>query len=228
MPPILRVALANAILTAMLAVPTHAQDSGVYLATYIEVMPNAVDSAAPLLERYRDASRKENGNLRFDMLHEIGRPNRFAILEVWKDRLALDVHDKAENTLGFRDRLKAIQSAPPDERINSIIYGGPVKSENRAGTIFVLTHVDVMPVHKDDCLALLRAMSADTSKDYGNIDYEVLQQENRANHFTVVEEWTSRKALDARTMAAHTRAYRESLSPMVGALYDERFYNVLN
>jgi quinol monooxygenase YgiN len=226
--PIFRVVLANAILTAMLAEPAHAQDSAVYLATYIEVMPNAVDSGTALLERYRDVSRKEDGNLRFDMLHEIARPNRFAILEVWKDKAALEGHDKAASTLGLRDRLTAIQSAPPDERINSLIYGVPVKSEHRAGTIFVLTHVDVMPVHKDDCLALLRAMSIDILKDDGYLDYQVLQQENRGNHFTVLEEWTSRKALDAHAMAAHTRAFRERLSPMLGALYDERFYNELN
>lgn len=52
--------------------------------------------------------------------------------------------------------------------------------------------------------------------------------ENRANYFTVAEEWASKKALDAHSVAAHTRAFRERLSPMVGALYDERIYNELN
>ena len=222
---IFRVVLANAILTAMLAESAHAQDGAVYIATYVEVMPNAADSSAALLERYRDASRKEDGNLRFDTLHEIARANRFAILEVWKDGVAFESHEKAADTLDFRERLKAIQGAPPDERIGSIIQGGPVKREHRAGAIVVLTHVDVMPTYKDDCLALLRAMSIDISKDYGNVDYEVLQQESRGNHFTVVEEWMSRKALDAHTVAAHTRAFRERLAPMLGALYDERLYN---
>jgi hypothetical protein len=60
----------------------HAQGSAVPLAVYVDVMPNAVDSAVALLERYRDASHKQAGNLRFDLLHEIARPNRFAILEV--------------------------------------------------------------------------------------------------------------------------------------------------
>ena len=45
---IFRVVLANAILTAMLAEPAHAQDSAVYIATYIEVMPNAADSSAAM------------------------------------------------------------------------------------------------------------------------------------------------------------------------------------
>lgn len=94
-------------------------------------------------------------------------------------------------------------------------------------TIYVLTHVDVTPDHLDDCLALLKTMSDDTSMDHGNIGYEVLQQAARPNHFTVVEEWTSRKALDFHIMAAHTRAFRQRLAPMAGALYDQRFYQEL-
>jgi quinol monooxygenase YgiN len=225
MPRISWFVFANAILAAMLAVPADAQDSAVYIATYIEVMPGAADSGAALLGRYRDASRKEDGNLRFDTLHEIARANRFAMLEIWKDGAALEAHGKASGSLDFRERLKKILSAPPDERINSMTYAAPAKDQVRAGSLFVLTHVDVMPVHKDDCLALLKAMSIDISKDSGKMDYEVLQQESRGNHFTVVEEWTNRKTLDAHTTAAHTRAFREQLSPMLGALYDERFYN---
>jgi quinol monooxygenase YgiN len=216
-----------ATLAPMLAAPAYARDGAIYLATYVEVLPAAVASGAVLLERYRDASRKEAGNLRFDVLHEIARPDRFAILEVWQDKATLDDHDKAATTLQFHEGLKAIQSAPYDERISSGIYVRPVKTKTRADAIYVLTHVDVLPEHKDDCLALLKAMSIDSSKDEGNLGYEVLQQANLTNHFTVVEEWTSKKALDAHAMAAHTRTFREQLSPMAGALYDERLYEEL-
>ena len=54
--------------------------------------------ARTLLEHYRDASRKEDGNLRFDVLQEIARPNRFAILEAWRDKAALDAHANAGST----------------------------------------------------------------------------------------------------------------------------------
>jgi len=43
----------------------------------------------------------------------------------------------------------------------------------------------------------------------------------------VVEVWANRKALDDHANAKHTRAFREKLSPMAGALFDERFYMVL-
>ena len=77
-------------------------------------------------------------------------------------------------------------------------------------------------------MAALKAMSEDTANDAGNIRYEVLQQANRGNHFTVVETWADRKALDAHAMAAHTRAFRNKLAPIAGALYDERIYEALN
>jgi quinol monooxygenase YgiN len=224
---ILQLVLAMVILPATLWSPAYAQDNAVYLVTYIEVMPNAVASGAALLERYSDASRKEIGNLSFDVLHEMARPERLAILEVWKDKAALDGHDKAASTLHFRDRLNEIQGAPYDERILSGLYLGPVK-DDKPGAIYVLTHVDVVPQHLNDGLALLRAMSVDTAKDNGNISYEVLQQANRLNHFTVVEEWTSKQTLDAHAMSPHTRAFRERLLPLAGALYDERFYKKLD
>jgi quinol monooxygenase YgiN len=74
-------------------------------------------------------------------------------------------------------------------------------------------------------LTLLKDMSVETAKDYGNISYEVLQQADPANHFTVVEEWTSKKVLDAHAEAAHTREFRKALLPLQGGLYDERMYD---
>jgi quinol monooxygenase YgiN len=210
------------------AVTARAQDSSVYVVTYVDVMPNSAAAGAKLLKQYRDASRKEDGSVRFDVLEEIARPNRFAIVEVWKDKPARDAHVNAASTAQFRDKLKAIANAPYDERVNGGLYVGPAQSQRAKGAVYVVTHVDVIPAGKDDCMALLKGMSTDTPKDAGNLRYEVLQQPNRPNHFEVVETWSNRKALDAHAMAAHTRAFREKLAPLAGALYDERFYSELD
>jgi quinol monooxygenase YgiN len=225
---IFRLVLTMAILAATLADSAHAQGSPLYLVTYVSVMPNAVVSGATMLERYRDASRKEAGNQRLDVLHETTRPNRFVILEVWKDEAGFMSHDQAASTLHFRDELEKIQVAPLDERVSSGIYGRPVRGGDRPGTIYVLTHVDVFPQYEVDCLALLDTMSIDSSQDDGNIGYEVLPEADHPNHFTVIEEWTTSKSRDAHLMAAHTRAFRERLLPMEGALYDARLYNQLD
>jgi quinol monooxygenase YgiN len=224
----------QAILAVIILVSTPAESADVQggaapLAIYVDIMPNAVDSGAALLERYRDASRKQAGNLRFDLLQEIARPTRFALLEVWAEDVALDGHDKAVSTLHFHDQLKAIQSAPCDERMGRELYFRRGKGDSGSGTIYVITHVDVTADHQSDAEALLKAMSVDSANDDGNISYEVIQlPKPMDHHFTVIEEWASRKALDGHAMAAHTRAFRQQLLPMEGALYDERLYKKLD
>jgi quinol monooxygenase YgiN len=205
----------------------HAQGDAVFLVTYIEAMPDTIAPATALLKRYQNASSHEDGNVRVAALQELERPNRFAIVEAWRDKAALDAHEQSAATTEFRGKLKAIQAAPYDERINNALYAEHSKNENLAGALYVVTHVDVIPPGKDDCMAAFKAMSVDTAADTGNINYEVLQQANRGNHFAVLEVWANRKALDGHAMAAHTRAFRAKLVPIAGALYDERIYKAL-
>jgi (4S)-4-hydroxy-5-phosphonooxypentane-2,3-dione isomerase len=223
-----QLALGLCIAAAALVPSAHAQSNAVYVATYVEVMPNAVEPGAALLKQYRDASVKEDGNLRADALQEVDRPNRFVLVEAWRDKAAFDTHGQSAATVKFHDKLTPIADAPYDQRVNNALYVAQGKNESQSGAIYVVTHVDVIPSGKDDCMAALKAMSTDTANDPGNISYEVLQQANRGNHFTVVEAWTNRKALDGHAMAAHTRAFRDRLTPNAGALYDERIYKALN
>lgn len=213
------------------ALPTlsaHAEDDAVYSATYIEVPPieaqSAKSPAALELDRYRALSRSEAGNLRFDALIKSGRPNRFVILQAWRDAAALDAHDKTASTVKFRQAFAALQSAPPDNRAIVALFLDPNSHENQPDAIYVVTHIDVTNDHKDDCVALLRSMSEDTIKEPGNLRYDVFAQKNRPNHFTVVEAWADRTALADHAAAAHTRTFRQQLLPMQGALYDERLY----
>lgn len=221
-------AFATIVLAAAILGTAHAQSDTVYLVTYVELMPNAVASGADLLKQYRDDSRKESGNMRSEALAELKRPNRFALIEVWKDKAAFDAHSRSAVSAQFLEKLKSLQDAPNDVRIDRALYIGRSKGQPRNAAIYVVTHIDVIPPGKEACMAALKAMSADTASDPGNIGYDVLQQVDHANHFTVVEEWADMKAADAHAMAAHTRAFREKLIPIKGALYDERFYTALN
>jgi quinol monooxygenase YgiN len=212
----------------LLTAQAQADDDGVCRVTYVEALP--FDAGSPQsgialqLEHYRDASRKEAGNMRFDVLTELGRPNRFVILEAWRNPASFDTHDKADSTAKFRQAMDKAESAPLDIRTNAVLSADPQARDIRAGTVYIITHVDVTGDHKDDAVALLRSMSDETRKDDGSLRYDVFQQKNRPNHFTVVEAWINRNAQVSHTAAPHTRAFRGQLLPMQGALYDERIY----
>ncbi len=100
---------------------------------------------------------------------------------------------------------------------------GDASSKIGRGTVFVVTHVDVPPPRKDECVAALKALVADSRKEANAVRFEVFQQGNRPNHFSVVEIWRNQRAYDGHITAAHTKKFRDQLTPMTGALYDERF-----
>ena len=200
----------------------------VYVATYVEVVNASVKDGEKLLAQYRDASRKEAGNMRAEVAHEIARPTRFVVLETWKDQAAFDAHGKSAGTTAFRDKLKAIQAGPYDERIHVPlnVAASDVLSGRRA--VIVVSHVDVPPPRKDDCIAALNPLADASRKGAGNQRFEVQQQANRPNHFTVVEAWKDKKAYDGSRAGDPQRQFRDKLGPMLGALYDERLYSVVN
>ena len=88
----------------------------------------------------------------------------------------------------------------------------------------MLTHVDVFPAGKDQTIDMLKQLAEANRKESGNLRFDVLQQEGRANHLPLIEAWHDAPAQSAHAMAEHTRAFRAKLVPLQGALYDERLY----
>jgi quinol monooxygenase YgiN len=93
--------------------------------------------------------------------------------------------------------------------------------------VYALTHVDVFPAGKEQAAALVTALAEANRKLPGNLWFDVVQVVGRPNHFTLVQGWRDRKSFDDSLMAASTRDFRQKLTPLEGALYDERLYHAL-
>ena len=202
-------------------------EGNVYTATYGEVMPTVTADGLALLKRYGQATRKEDGNLRCEVVQRIGEPHQFVILAVWKDQAAFEAHGKSAISMDMREKIAAIRNAPTDQRVHVALSVGPVEWKPVRGAVVVVTHVDVIPPRKDDGVAAVKQLAEESRKGDGNLRFEVVQQTNRPNHFTVVEIWKNAKAMEAHSMAAPTREFRDKLAPASGALYDERKYKLV-
>jgi quinol monooxygenase YgiN len=210
--------------------PVYAEETvngPVYIVSYFEVAPAGAAQSAGIARQFAEASRKQDGNAGFEVFEEIGRPNRFAILEVWRDKKASEAHNGSAAATAFRDKLQALLIGGFGVRSHSglsvVAPGG--RAPERAH--YVLTHVDVFPAGKDQAVELVKAQADAARKDGGNLRYDVLQWDGHPNHFTLVEVWRDRKDFDASAVAAHNKQFRDKLTPLEGALYDERLYRLV-
>jgi quinol monooxygenase YgiN len=204
-----------------------AQDGGVGMATYVEIMPQSKEGAAVLLKAEAAASRKDDGCEDVQLLEEIGQDNRFVVLQSWKDQSAFEAHARTAHAQQFYGRLAAIEIAPADERVLAGSWHGPIPKAKSTQSIWVVTHIDVMPPYKDEAFDLAAKLGEGAAKELGNLRFAVVRQAGRPNHFTLSEIWADQVAFEAHQADARTRHFRDKLGPMLGALYDQRIYRAV-
>jgi len=89
--------------------------SQVIVLSHVDVAPNP--QVAVMLKDLAEASRKEPGNVRFDVVQHTMRANHFTVVEVWRDQKALDVHVGSPHAKHYRDTLQPMTGSPLDERV---------------------------------------------------------------------------------------------------------------
>jgi quinol monooxygenase YgiN len=224
---VLRSILISVALVLGLAQTVTAQDDGtVYVVTYIEVAPAATAQAAALLTAFAEASRGADGNMLFQPLQRIGRSSHFAVLGTWRNAEAQDAHSRSAEVARFRDALGPLLYSPADVRLHGDLTTAAAGAVGPGG-VFAVTHVDVTPNNTDLAVEFLQTLASTSRGEAGSVRFDVLVQANRRNHMTVVEVWESPESRDEHYGAAHTKAFRGSLFPLSGALYDERLYRAL-
>jgi quinol monooxygenase YgiN len=215
------------ILAVILPAAAHAAPAPsppIYVIDYVDVLASAASRAATALGQYRDASRRESGAVGVELYSQQGRASGFAIVEVWRDAAAFETHANAAATVDLRRDLRPIQLAPPDVRVHTgYSIGSPVPDRQSAVTLLV--HVDVPPAFLPDYERMVKPYIEGTRRESGLLRLDILQAiPPHTNHFTVIESWVDAQPLQAHQKAATAQAYREELTPKLGALYDERAY----
>jgi quinol monooxygenase YgiN len=206
---------------------SNAQDnSPAYMVTYIEVAPFSTEEVAQLLTTYAQSNGAADGNMHFQALQRIGRPSHFALIETWRDEATRDTHANSVRAANFNESLEPFLYSPTDARPHGDLATAAVTNTGPNG-IFAVTHVDVTPTNTDIAVELLNTLATASRRDNGNARFDVLVQLNRRNHMTVVEAWQAPDAQETHYGAEHTKAFRTSLFPLSGALYDERLYRSL-
>jgi quinol monooxygenase YgiN len=190
--------------------------------TYVEVINVAQgrNAAVAAFKAYQAGIRMQDGFVRFDAFEQVGRPGHYVFIESWQDQGMFDKRSPAVQ-MQLTEALRPIRISDVDRRPYKTMNVGPIARTSR-DTMYVITHVDASPATQ--LPALLQRLSDNSRRDDGNLRFDILQHTMRANHFTIIEAWRDRKAVDAHAVAAPTRQFREDFGPLAGSPLDERLF----
>jgi len=201
-------------------------DTTAYSVAYVDIALTSRNSAIAAMKQYRDASRKDDGFQRMELFEQAGRPGHFCIIETWANSRDFDGHAASANTQGFRTKIDSMRLSDYDQRPYKTLSLSAAHNDGNGGNTFVITHVDIGG-QGTNAADLLRKLAEASRKEEGNLRFDVLQHAMRANHFTVIEEWQTARAMETHATAAHTKEYRNSLGPIAGSPLDERLYKLV-
>lgn len=117
--------LALAPLAAMAAAPARAAEP-VTVMTYIDAVPDQFvpqneEKAQVLLKQMNADTQGEPGLVSFTVLRETGRPNHFALLEMWGSEADFAKHLSTAHTRKFRKDLQPLIGSPYDTIVTSAV-----------------------------------------------------------------------------------------------------------
>lgn len=209
--------------------PALAQNATFFTVSYVDVGPILAKVGAAALRSNRDAGRKDKGNIHLDVFENAERPNQFIVLGAWTDQAAYQAYAASAHAQALNEKLQTMLVSPVETRLHIALSGSAAVAPDKSArdAVVAVTHVDVIASQTDNGVAALKQLAEDSRQHPGNLQFHVWQQTNRANHFTVVEAWSSRGAFGVHQMRKETREFRAKLAPMSGALYDERLLKPL-
>ena len=101
------------------------------------------------------------------------------------------------------------------------------QAANTTGPVYVATFIDLTPPNVPAGTKAIQQYMADTKKDAGIVRIEAMAQVGRENHLVIYEVWQSQKAFDAHESLAHTKAFKTTLYPLMGAPFDQRVHHLV-
>jgi quinol monooxygenase YgiN len=94
--------------------PASANRNALYVISHVDFA--GYPPGPMLLQKHAEESRRDEGNVRFDVLQGTMRMNHLTIIEAWQNQKALEAHAAAAHTKQYRDVLGPVTGSPVDER----------------------------------------------------------------------------------------------------------------
>jgi quinol monooxygenase YgiN len=99
----------------------QAEARQIFVVTHVDIDPQFVGQAQPLLETFVNDSLNDPGVQTFALLSQTPTTNHFQLVEVFANIKAFDAHVSAQHTVDFRAAIHPFIGAPYDERLYQFV-----------------------------------------------------------------------------------------------------------
>jgi quinol monooxygenase YgiN len=93
----------------------------VHVVSHVDTVGGEKGGGPDLVRKVAEASRRERGSLRYDVLQGMTRANHFTVVETWANQAAYEAHAAAPHTKQYREAMVPVTGSPLDERIYKAI-----------------------------------------------------------------------------------------------------------
>ena len=91
----------------------------------LEVKPERLDDFLELVTFNASESRKEPGNLRFDVVRSVDSPTRFGLYEVYRDADAVQAHRATAHFSRWRAEIEGLLVTPRISEVFTSVFPEP-------------------------------------------------------------------------------------------------------
>jgi quinol monooxygenase YgiN len=99
----------------------HAEARQVFVITHVDVDPQNVPQAQPLLDTFVSDSLNDPGAETFALLSQTPTANHFQLVETFANRKEFEAHVSEQHTVVFRTSIDPLLGAPYDERLYQFV-----------------------------------------------------------------------------------------------------------
>lgn len=111
----------SALQVGKVKVPQNEMKNAIFAITHVDIVPTIKDQGIALVKDIATISPKDQGNIRFEALTQISRPNHMTIVEIWANQGAIDNHASQKHKKDFRVTLTPMSGSLYDERFYKLI-----------------------------------------------------------------------------------------------------------
>ena len=207
--------------------PANVRTDHADVLTFIETRADAADHGNAVLRRYASALRRDGRSQpSVELLQEVARPERFVLIESSETVEPGSDTRRSPNL----EELSDVLTAPPDRRSHREFgdsAAANVAAPGKRATLYVITHVDIGPPDRPRGEAALRRWAVEARQSPGIRSFRIWQQTDRVNHFNIIAVWNARESFDAFAASPAAREFRQAVGSLLGSLYDERLYKLV-